>query len=576
MNAPLRTLAAFAALLFLAGPAATAIAQAPMAAVAPSPAPGDTAEAAEAAADRDPNAPPPLAARPLPQLAAATQSPVTVEARVEPARPAFGTQVELIITLRYPANVRTFFPGKPSLAPLLAIPGDPGKSERTEEPGTAGGVATVVEILRIPALVARTGLLRTPKIEVPWHLVTSGGGAGDSGTATAPSQQIEVQSAFGDDLAPTMAALPPAIPLVEDNTPLRIFLLILAMMALGGLLTVIGLRVLRDRLHRREPEPVIPPHIRALERIAALARSGRIEQEEPRLIYGEMSEILRAYLAGRYRFAALDMTSTELLDALQHKPLAGVGHAEFEAFTEEGDLVKFARQHASFEVLQARLDWMRRVVERTMQSSEDLERERAQQIAKLARQRKLRVQVMAPAQLRVSAFAIDAAIGAAMTLLLSWLAIDTAQRGLFDAAYGLMLLWMAARDLLGEGSPGKAILGLRIADWDPDAEVDPDSVLHDDRAARMASYEAQLASAGQRLMRNALLILPGAGVITEAITLWKLPELRRLGDQIARTRVIDGRYGLRRRRPTWAPAISLGIIALLFLVLPLLLGGRPQ
>ena len=561
-NVCARTTLALALALAALGPA-SALAQVPDEA-APAAAVDPAAVAPRAIA------PEPISAGAAAAPAANAPSPVRVEAHVEPVQPKFGERVELVVTLRYPSDVRAFFPGKPELRPLLAIAGDPGKTERRQE-----GDETI-EVLRIPALAARTGLLRTPRIEVPWHRVVAGGAAGESGTVEVPPMSIEVQSALGDETAPKAAPLPAPLPLVEDNTPLRIGIFVLLMMVLGGVLTAIGLRILRDRLRQVDPEPVIPPHVLAFQRLEALVASGRVEAEEPRLIYGELSEILRAYLAGRYRISALDMTSTELLDALHGRELGGLQLTEVQDFTAEGDLVKFARLPLAPEELMGRLSWIRRVVERTMQTAAELERLREQQIARLARQRRLRIEVMAPAQLRLAAFGIDAALGGLMTALLAWLAIDTQKQGLFDAAYAVAWLWMAVRDLLGEGSPGKSLVGLRIAQWDPRAEIDPDAALHDERAAREVSRRAQSATAGQRILRNAALLLPGAGLIAEADTLFRLPELRRLGDHWAGTRVIDARYGLRRGKPTWRDAIVWGLVAVLLLALPLLLGGRPQ
>ena len=53
-------------------------------------------------------------------------------------------------------------------------------------------------------------------------------------------------------------------------------------------------------------------------------------------------------------------------------------------------------------------------------------------------------------------------------------------------------------------------------------------------------------------------------------------ELRRLGDQWAETRVIDGRYGLRKARPSWGSGVFFAIAGCVLLALPFLaLGGRP-
>ncbi len=537
-----------------AGAAPTAKLPAPDPATGVRPIPADPAAAAAATAEPKANKP----------------APVRVSATLSKAEPTFGDRVEVVVTLRYPTNVRAFFPRKPDLKPLLTLPDDPGRVERREEGGET------VEVLTIPVLAVKSGLIRTPKVEVPWHRVTASGGAGESGTVSMPGLRAVVRSQFeaATDVKP--APLPKAMPLVEENAPLKVGLLVLAMMLVAGLLTALGLRVYRNRAMRDEPEPEIPPHVVAFGRIEQLMRSGRLEADEPRLVLGEISAILREYVGRRYRFNALDMTSTELLEGLEGQDLRGIAMSEFQDFTSVGDLVKFARQPATPEFLAGQVDWVRRVVDRTMQTPEEVERLRQQQLARLARQKRLRIQVMAPAPLRLLAFGIDLFVGAALTLLVAWLAIDTQKQGLFDASYVLLLVWMALRDLLGDGSPGKALMGLRIAQWDPNAESDPDAALREDAAARRISRQAQVAGLGARLQRNLLMALPGAGLVAEALTCWYLPEMRRLGDQWAETRVIDGRYGLRRVKAGWAPGVAAVVCAAVCLLLPLLvLGGRP-
>ena len=513
----------------------------------------------------------PSHAQPVPAKAPIVAPPsVKVEASLSHADPMFGDRIELIVKLTHPSDVRVFFPPRPNIKPLLVPPNEPGKVERTE----ADGVVT--QTIRLPALAVRAGLLRTPTIEVPWHRVTASGGAGESGTAIVPSLRAVVRSQFANENEAKSAPLPAPLPLVEENTPLEVGLLILLMMIVAAILTVFGLRIYRNRARRAQPEPQVPPHIIAFGRMEELARSGRLQEGEPRLIYGEISEILRQYLGGRYGMLALDMTSTELLKQLESRDLSGVTLDEFRVFTDTSDLVKFARQIASADEMSESLAFVRRVVERTMQTPEEVRRLHEQRIARLARQQRLRVQVMAPVNLRLKAFAVDAIIGAFVTFLIAWLAIDTNRRGLFDAAYLQWVLWLVIRDLLGEASPGKALFGLRIAVFDPDVEVDPEAALRDDDAAFRERAQATIAGAFARLKRNLLMGIPGAGLVAEAITCLYLPEQRRLGDQWAETRVIDGRFGLRSGPSGWGLGAVYALIALGLLLLPLLvLGGRP-
>ncbi|MSP91519.1 MAG: hypothetical protein EXR79_06920 [Myxococcales bacterium] len=507
-------------------------------------------------------------------------APVQVSARLSNPNPTFGERVTLRVELTHPADVRVFFPGRPNLKPFLVDPTEVGTSERRE----AG--AAVVETYTLPLHAARLGVMKTPKIEVPWHRVTAAGGAGESGTVVVPSLKATVRSQFVSETEVEPAPLPAPRALTEENTPLEIALLVLATMVVAAVLTLVGLRLYRSRAAGRQAQPVVAPHIVAFGRLEALLRSGGLDSGEPRDVLGELSEILREYLGGRYRLLALDMTSTELLAHLEQVDLRGVAMTELRDFAETSDLVKFARMPASGDEMRALHGVVRSVVDRTMQTAEELDRLRHAEVARLARQRRLRLQVMAPAPLRVRALAIDVALGAAAAGLLAWVAIDTQKRALFDAAGGLLFVWLAMRDAVGGGSPGKVLTGLQIAEFEdavapasgangpglPALPPDGFALAHELEGAPTA----QMAPWSARLRRNLLLAVPGAGLVAEALTALALPEQRRLGDQWAGTRVVDARHGLRSGKPSWAPAVVLALFALGCLVVPWVLGGRPQ
>lgn len=510
----------------------------------------------------------PTAAPALALAAAATASaPIQVEAKLSSTEPLFGDKVELRVTLRYPAGYRVFFPAKPDLRPLLVDSREPGKSERLE---TAG---QVVETLVLPALAVRQGSGKTPPIEIPWHKVTDQGGAGESGTVKVAPLRFRVKSQFANDTEVRASPLPSPRPLVEENTPLEVGLLIAAMMLLSAVLTAAGLKVYRDRAARRAPKPRIPPHVTALERLRDLDSSGRLQTASAREVFAELSEILRQYLGSRYRFAAIDMTTTELLGHLGSVEMRGIVKDDLRSFAELSDLVKFAQLPATPEELAKEAGFVQRVVERTMLTAEETEAMRRAEAERLARQRRMRLMVMAPAPLRARAFAIDAFIGALASALLAWVAIDTSNQLLFDASYALLPLWLIVRDVLAAQSPGKALVGLQIAKWEDE--------LPDDKPERHGLPEdelptAEMASPGARLGRNLLLAVPLAGLIAEAVTCLYLPEMRRMGDQWAQTRVIDSRYGARSGTAGWVPAVLVAVIAAGLLMLPLAIGGRPS
>ena len=513
----------------------------------------------------DAPAPLPAAASPTSNAAGA----VKVQAKLSTTTPTFGDALELVATLQYPSNYRVFFPARPNLRPLLADPANPGKSERQE----AGGQVT--ETFHVPLLVVRAGLLRTPPIEVPFHIVTAGGGAGESGTVTIPSMKIVVKSQFANDNNVAPSPLPQPRPLIEENVPLEIALLVLAMMLLSGGLTALGLKVYKNRAALLRPKATVPPHIVAIGRLTDLERSGRLANETPRVVVAELSEILREYLGGRFRFYALDMTSTELLERVKALDLKLVRLDELQRFADTSDLVKFAGLPATPEELAELHLFVQEVVQKTMQTAEELDRLRAAETARLAQQKKLRLQVMAPTALRVRALAIDLLGGSLATCALALLAMRTGRQGLFDAAYLLWFVWLAVRDAVGGSSPGKAITGLEIAAFEVESN-DTRRAWNDDAPPEDASILiARMASWGAKLKRNLLLAVPGAGCVAEIWTALALPEQRRFGDQWAGTRVIDGRHGMRKGKPAWWPAVVVILLAAILLMAPLVLGGRP-
>ena len=216
--------------------ATTAWAQVPVA--PPAPAPSGTPGGGQTGT---PGADP---ARPVaaPKSADKAAAPVKVEAKLSSVEPKFGDKITVEVTLTYPTSLRVFFPARPNLKPLLSLPHEPGKVERAEQAGM------VTEKLSIPVLVVKSGLLRTPPIEVPYHAVTASGGAGESGTVTVPSLRAIAKSQFAGDTDVKAAPMPTPLPLVEDNVPLQMGLFVGAMMLIAALLTFVGLRAYKNRV----------------------------------------------------------------------------------------------------------------------------------------------------------------------------------------------------------------------------------------------------------------------------------------------------------------------------------------
>ena len=141
----------------------------------------------------------------------------------------------------------------------------------------------------------------------------------------------------------------PRSALVEDRR--IVAALKVGLIGLGGVLLLL---VVRRFLRRgRSSESVIaassvlparPPAEVALERLQTLKQQGLFSRDGYRPYYFELAEIVRAYLGGRYRFDALELTTTELLAELENRaPTLLAGESSVVRFLHDTDLVKFAK-----------------------------------------------------------------------------------------------------------------------------------------------------------------------------------------------------------------------------------------
>lgn len=105
----------------------------------------------------------------------------------------------------------------------------------------------------------------------------------------------------------------------------------------------------RHRSKRRPAElrvPVVPPrppHEVAYEALEKLERSGLLEKGKVKSFYIEVSDIIRAYVEGRYAVEAMEMATYEVMAGLEGAGIEAETRLEFERFFGECDLVKFAK-----------------------------------------------------------------------------------------------------------------------------------------------------------------------------------------------------------------------------------------
>jgi hypothetical protein len=103
----------------------------------------------------------------------------------------------------------------------------------------------------------------------------------------------------------------------------------------------------------------------------ALAALDRLAATEPvgdaavRRYYFALSEIVRAYIEGRFALNATDLTSEEILESLGRLDLSEELSRGLRTFLLDSDAVKFAAHRPPRAQIGAILDWARRFVEAT-------------------------------------------------------------------------------------------------------------------------------------------------------------------------------------------------------------------
>ena len=123
-----------------------------------------------------------------------------------------------------------------------------------------------------------------------------------------------------------------------------IFWFTLLMIALGGLGYYLYIRFKDNKpiIKKVKVEPKLPPHTQALQDIERIKANKSMRMTDPKGYYTELTDILRTYLAERFNFNAMEMTSTEIIDhLLEIKDKDSI--QEMKILFQTADLVKFAK-----------------------------------------------------------------------------------------------------------------------------------------------------------------------------------------------------------------------------------------
>lgn len=278
------------------------------------------------------------AAAPVPLDSAAPE----VRASASPTVVRLGAHFTLYVTATFGAGVEVNLREPVELGPAFEV------RRRLSEDRRAAGGRTARE-WQIDVMPWELGDLKIAPIAVTF---TAFGRAGQVQTNAVPMKIVgDLGDVVDDPRAMRGLALPTG--LLARNW-LRIWLVTGISAVLGMVICVLWLRRRRARRTLRLVGGSIarPPRVdmtgeRALERLLAIEHSCVLERDRDRKAgYAEMVEVIREYLAARYRIAVHDLTSSELVQRLAST--AAPDELTVTASWLAGcDLVKYSGQPAS-------------------------------------------------------------------------------------------------------------------------------------------------------------------------------------------------------------------------------------
>jgi hypothetical protein len=114
------------------------------------------------------------------------------------------------------------------------------------------------------------------------------------------------------------------------------------------------------------PKPREPLHVRTIAALDQLRKEDLPGQGRIKEHYFRLSEILRGYLGERYGFDAMECTSSELFESLRTLHTPGLPTERLRAFSDEADLVKFAKAEVGRDACKGALEFGYQLVSLTM------------------------------------------------------------------------------------------------------------------------------------------------------------------------------------------------------------------
>jgi len=164
---------------------------------------------------------------------------------------------------------------------------------------------------------------------------------GNSHTYKTPEVPIEIESIL--DRHKDRADIQDLKGPIGFFNPLPWILGALALTLLALLAWWISKRSPGRNLSKKPPEPARPPEEVAQHALERLAQRHLLESGHVKEFYIELSNIIRAYLEGRFDAPCLDRTTSEIMNEIKSHWLHSTDFHTLKELLQDCDLVKFAR-----------------------------------------------------------------------------------------------------------------------------------------------------------------------------------------------------------------------------------------
>ncbi len=167
----------------------------------------------------------------------------------------------------------------------------------------------------------------------------------DDSIATAPIR-ILVSSVPVDTMKAFMPIKPPLEMPVTWNEyffPILFFLWLVIGVGLFIYFAFIKKSINNAPVESLRYDPSLPPHVEALKKLVDLEKAQLWQQEQIKLYYTKLSDIIRLYIERQFNIDALESTTDELMDKLKKSPIQKSQKLSLRQLLANADLVKFAK-----------------------------------------------------------------------------------------------------------------------------------------------------------------------------------------------------------------------------------------